>query len=379
VKSESNQKFKYAGEHVSEKRTWPWILALSLALHAVILWSVRTPRLTTTDERTAIEMTFVEEQVKAPDLAILEVAPPAASKDKNPKKQITKAIAAVKAVGSVDNRQSTSTPQSDSPVASGTEASKGGVFLLPSENFGRGLTGPASPADEPRGQTIRNTPDEVPNADYAQFQADKAGKKINAQLQDLVGLANRNNGNGGPRHFQDLEIQIRAMLKTEKIATKPLTTAAQVGDVLETVFASGKISDNGAKAITDSALGRAVQNQIGTGSSLDDQRAREAGLQSMSAFGSLAERISRVRLRTVVETTSDAMGVLADARVVEKSGDDVFDEAVLHLSQKAARRMKDTDDKGLGTDWWLSRWQYTLEPPSVKVKLLLTRKIDKDP
>jgi tryptophanyl-tRNA synthetase len=63
---------------------------------------------------------------------------------------------------------------------------------------------------------------------------------------------------------------------------------------------------------------------------------------------------------------------LAEATVIEKSGDTEFDEFVLHLSRKVVREQGDTSETGgapsaLG---WSSVWQFTWEPPQVKVKFL---------
>ena len=86
----------------------------------------------------------------------------------------------------------------------------------------------------------------------------------------------------------------------------------------------------------------------------------------------IKDSASRPRLKTVLMLRQDGDGALAEARVIEHSGDLEFDEFVLHLSRKVVRNQGDTSEKGgapsaLG---WSSVWQFTWEPPEVKVKLL---------
>jgi hypothetical protein len=362
---------------VSEKRTFWVVLALSLTVHGLFLWWAKTERPPIVrDERAAIEMSFVETKVES-EVKKVEVAEPK-PEDKKLKKLKKIMVAESAPSGPPETKQANlsdvpsnggSEPM-DAPV--GAESSEK-ISLIPSSSFSQQL-GTGVPTQFARGETVRNSADEVPNDDYAQFKADKAGQKMNAQLQDFVGLAVHSNG-GGPKHFRDLEGRIRGMLSKEKVAMTPLTASQQVEDLAGTIF-GGPISAEGAKAITDSPLGRSITNNSVMSPDVDSQRFREAGLQSLSASAALQERASRVRLRTVIEFTSDASGGLADGKIIEKSGDQVFDESVLHLGRKAVRTMNDADDKGLSTDWWLSRWQFTFEPPRVKVKLLMTRKIE---
>ena len=84
----------------------------------------------------------------------------------------------------------------------------------------------------------------------------------------------------------------------------------------------------------------------------------------------IKENLSATQLRTVVALTTDARGVLADASIVERSGDRTFDESALHLSRKVVRGLPDSDEKALGTSWWRSRWVFTWEPPRMKVRML---------
>ena len=93
----------------------------------------------------------------------------------------------------------------------------------------------------------------------------------------------------------------------------------------------------------------------------------------------LKDSASRPRLKTVLMLRQDGDGALAEAKVIEQSGDKEFDEFVLHLSRKVVREQGDTSETGgapsaLG---WSSVWQFTWEPPEVKIKLLRVLKPDK--
>ena len=107
----------------------------------------------------------------------------------------------------------------------------------------------------------------------------------------------------------------------------------------------------------------------------------QAGLQSMAFTQVIKDSASRPRLKTVLMLRQDGDGALAEATVIERSGDTEFDEFVLHLSRKVVRDQGDTSEKGgapsaLG---WSSVWQFTWEPPEVKVKLLRVLKPPKAP
>ena len=87
---------------------------------------------------------------------------------------------------------------------------------------------------------------------------------------------------------------------------------------------------------------------------------------------------SRERLRTVVGLQTDYSGALAEVRILQRSTDPQFDEYVLFLTRKAFRDQGERDiDNGelpYNEHGWSSQWQFTWEPPKVKVRLLKAQK-----
>ena len=241
--------------------------------------------------------------------------------------------------------------------------------LVPSSGFTMQLgTGGLEP-ESPRGTTIKNGPGEAPDeASLNEFTGEVLTRKLNTDLQQEVGLAAVAVGNV-PAHFKHYESAMRSALPKAKIDRTPPTTGDVVRDVAGILFNEGPTAE-ASKKIADSPLGRSVANQNVMLPNVDDQRFRESAMQQMAAAESIRERISRARLRTVLEVTTDATGALADVSIVEKSGDPRFDESVLHFSRKVARSIPDNDDKMLGTSMWRTRWQFTWEPPDVRVRLL---------
>jgi hypothetical protein len=43
------------------------------------------------------------------------------------------------------------------------------------------------------------------------------------------------------------------------------------------------------------------------------------------------------------------------------------------------RVLPDDDEKALGTDWWSTKWQFTWEPPDVRVRLLDAHRLPPTP
>ena len=83
----------------------------------------------------------------------------------------------------------------------------------------------------------------------------------------------------------------------------------------------------------------------------------------------------RARLKTVLEIRQTASGALAETVVLEHSGDAKFDEWVIHQTRKLISDLGETEDGD--TPWhdesskgFRSVWQFTWEPPKVKVKLI---------
>ncbi|MBL8910309.1 MAG: energy transducer TonB [Archangium sp.] len=249
--------------------------------------------------------------------------------------------------------------------------------LVPSTGFIMSL-GPAGTNDSGRGSTVRNGPGEEPDQSVLkEYTGEVLTRKLNGQLREDVGLAAVGAGNVPP-HFKRYETAMRKMLPTAKIDKTPLTGKEVLGEVAGMMFNNGPSPEAQAK-IANTPTGRSVQNQNVMMPNVDDQRAREGAMAALAQTENIKERVSRPRLRTVLEVTTDASGALADVSVVEKSGDPRFDESVLHFSRKVARTIPDSDDKILGATMWRTRWQFTWEPPDVRVRLLNAWRLDNQP
>jgi len=225
---------------------------------------------------------------------------------------------------------------------------------------------PAGDAEPSHGATLRNHPSErVDDVALAEYTGEVLSRKLGEQLRADVGAAAAGVGSAPP-YFKRLESGLRDTFWTQAVDHGPLDDAAHAARSI----LSHDVSPEAAQRVTDSALGRAAQSGIGAGASMDERASREAMLQMMGAVEGLKERLAAPRLRIVLQLTTDPSGAVADVTVLEKSGDVRFDESVMHLTRKGARRLYEDDERGLGASWWRTRWQYTLEPPGVRVKLL---------
>ncbi len=227
----------------------------------------------------------------------------------------------------------------------------------------------ASDAEGPHGQTIRNDPTERPDqVALHDYQSEQLGRKLNEEISQDLARAMAGAGNVPP-FFKRIEKSMREKVGEAKVARRETSTGDKVRDIAGLLTPGMSMAS--ANKVADSPLGQSIINrQVGSGSGTDDQRFREAALQSMAFSQTVIDRVSTPRLRTVLELTQDARGVLADVRVVEKSGDAIFDDSVMHFSRKVVRDLPDSDEQGLGTKWWRSRWQFTWEPPNVRVRLM---------
>jgi TonB family protein len=260
----------------------------------------------------------------------------------------------------------TSAPAPSTEVA---DAPRGrGLILVPSAGFGLSL--PGAGRNEPsRGTTLRNGPGEAPDPEVeAEYRAEVLSRRLTADLQRDVGRAALEVGNV-PAHFKHYEAALRSALPGARIDRTPMTDGEVLRDVAGIVFNEGP-SAEASRRVSDTAFGRSLTTQNVMLPNAEDQRFREQALQMLAQFENVKERISRARLRTVLELTTDASGALADVSIVERSGDRRFDESVLHFSRKVARDLPDRDDRQLGTSRWRTRWQFTWEPPDVRVRLI---------
>lgn len=344
------------------------LLALSLVLHAALLGWFST-REAPPPARVNQPLTWIdaapepeqEPQATAPQVTP-ESAPPVQKKQQ--KKATAEAVVVDTPSGSGSDGPTIDTvPGGNGPVVSQRPN------LLPSDNFARGL-GTGGVYDTPRGTTTRNSPDELPDQESLNaYTSDKLSRQINSSIVEQIGLNAVAVGNV-PGHFKSYEKAMRGALPKANIDITPMTAGDIAKEVLSTAFTTGRPSAEAAAKVADSPMGRSVMQGVGGGPNIEDQRFRESSMQMMAMGEAVKQQIQRVRLRTVLEMTTDPSGALADVEIIEKSGDPKFDESVLHFSRKVARKLPDNDEKMLGSSSWRSRWQFTWEPPDVRVKLL---------
>ena len=119
-------------------------------------------------------------------------------------------------------------------------------------------------------------------------------------------------------------------------------------------------------------VGRTLERGAPQAGDSHDQAMLQAGMQSMAFTAIIKDSASRPRLKTVLMLRQDGDGALAETTVLEKSGDTEFDEFVVHQARKVVRDQGDTSEAGGAPSavGWSSVWQFTWEPPQLKVKLL---------
>ena len=341
------------------------LIGVSLGLHALVLFAFSRMQVEATPKKAVeMELAWVEAQPPPPP-AQVEPAPTQPPVKKTPKKsnvtpEQSSAPVAPSVEAVVETGPSVGT-RGDMPLATRPN-------LVPSAGFVMNLS-PARGGEESRGTTVRNGPGEAPDQrSLNEYTGEVLTRRLNDDLSQEVGLAALGVGNV-PTHFKRYESAMRQMLPKSKIDRTPMTDGDLARDVAGIIFNNGP-SAEASRKVADSPLGRSVARQSVMTPNVEDQRFRESATQMLAQTENIKERISRERLRTVLEVTTDAYGTLADVSIVEKSGDPRFDESVLHFSRKVARTIPDADDKLLGTSMWRTRWQFTWEPPDVRVRLL---------
>ena len=351
-----------------EQQRFLTLIGVSLLLHALMLWLFVHYEPVNPPQKKAIELELAWVETKpAPEPEPEQ--PPAPKqvplKTKTPKKQ------------NATESQPTATahPEANAVIETGPAVGTRGDMPLstrPNLTPGMGFVmklAPASDGEVSRGSTVRNGPGEAPDQkSLNEYTGEVLTRRLNSDLQQEVGLAAVGVGNV-PTHFKNYESAMRKALKKSDIDRTPMSGGDIARDVAGILFNNGP-SAEAANRVADSPLGRSVQGQNVMTPNVEDQRFRESSMQMMAQAENLKERITRARLRTVLEVTTDASGALADVSIIERSGDARFDESVLHFSRKVARTLPDSDDKLLGTSMWRTRWQFTWEPPEVRVRLL---------
>lgn len=349
---------------------WLVLLALSLALHAIVLFFLSR---SSGDERPAVATTRpVEMDLRWIDVEP-EAAPPSAPSAAGERpKTSAPAVRAAQGEGRAetaavaDGTASNVGTKGDLPLAKGTDLTPGVGFLLRLPQ--------ATDREPSHGSTVRNGPGEVIDESVArEYEGEVLTRKMNAELLSDVAQAASDVGTAPP-HFRKLEAAMREKIKDARINRTPRSDGETIADVARVVLAP-TISPEAARKVTDTPLGRSVQMQTVPTPNIEDQRFRESALQLMSRAEAIKEAAHATRLRTVLEVTTDATGAVAEVTVLEKSGDREFDESVLHFSRKVARSLPDDDERGLGTSWWKTRWQFTWEPPDVRVKLVNAQRL----
>jgi hypothetical protein len=352
-----------------EHNRWLLFLGVSALLHVAVIGALRKapPQEQPLASTTPIELVWLS----ADEVPAQPSSPPSRAPPKSPSRSPSKRTAPATpssgtGASAAAAEQPTSGgvgvaggPMSDRPSAEGDPLTPGLGYVM---HLPRALD-----AEPSHGATLRNHPTErVDEAAVAEYTSEVLSRTLDEQLRADVGAAAAGVGSAPP-HFRRLESSLRQTFAQKPVDRTPGGDGASVAQALLTPG----ISAEGARRMTDTGLGRSVQNNVGGGPNLEDQRSREAMLQMMGAIEGVKERLSAARLRTVLELTTDPSGAIADVTIIEKSGDPRFDESVLHLTRKTARALPEDDDaRGLGASWWRTRWQYTWEPPAVRVKLL---------
>ncbi len=368
-----------------QPRRLHWALAASVLLHALLIaWMVLSPPEKGGAPKGArpIEVELVMETPVAPAPAVVAapVAPEVpqkkqASKQAEKAQRPTAAPVAAAAAEPQTGAAPTVGEQADAPRQTST-------FLVPRVGTVMPGLGNGSDESEAAGHTVRNGPGEEPDAvAVREYTAERASKRLNDQLGDMLAKAQRDNGLVNP-YFTHLQADLVEGFKGVDVKlTKRSTGAMLREEVVETYtgpaerFAktgSPLANDEQARQFSDSSFGRTLDRGGIPGGDVHDQAMLQAGLQSMAFTQVIKDSAARPRLKTVLMLRQDGDGALAEATVIEHSGDSEFDEFVLHLSRKVVRNQGDTSENGgapsaLG---WSSVWQFTWEPPEVKVKLL---------
>ena len=355
-------------QHPRTYRSFLALIGVSVVLHALLFWSLMQIEPPAPPPHKAMEL----------ELAWVDTTPPAKEPEvQQPAPQTPRQATPKTKKKNAEQQPAVATSQPDEGPSSGaapTVGERGDLplaarpSLTPSAGFALKL-GTGGYEEPSRGSTVRNGPGEAPDQrSLNEYTGEVLTRRLNSDLQQEVGLAAVGVGNV-PTHFKNYESAMRKMLKKSDIDRTPMSGGDIARDVAGILFNNGP-SAEAANRVADSPLGRSVQGQNVMTPNVEDQRFRESSMQMMAQAENLKERITRARLRTVLEVTTDASGALAEVSIIEKSGDPRFDESVLHFSRKVARTLPDSDDKLLGTSMWRTRWQFTWEPPEVRVRLL---------
>jgi hypothetical protein len=372
-----------------QPRRLPWALIASVLLHALllafVLWRTSEERPNPAGPKPLeVDLVMVPPAAAVAPATAQKAEPPTARPQppkahkpaRKPASTSPSEVAKVAPVAPSGVAAASSEP-ADSPRQGDSNS-----FLVPRVGTMLPGLGKGGDENEASGHTRRNGPGEEPDqAAVREYTAERAKERLDNQLGEMVADAQRKNGLVDP-YFTRLQAELVAGFQGSKVQLSSRTTqeAFQQEVVGSYVDPAQRFAKTGnpmadpeqARQFNESSFGRLLErggSQLGDS---HDQRMLEAGMQSMAFTQIMKDSVSRPRLKTVLMLRQDGNGALAETTVIERSGDKEFDEYVLHLTRKVVLVQGDTSESGgapsaLG---WSSVWQFTWEPPQVKVKLL---------
>lgn len=230
------------------------------------------------------------------------------------------------------------------------------------------------------GHTLTNGPGEAPDPEaVAAYTAETMKRKLDQDLAQGAANAQRRSGLLAP-YFNRLQSSVDGALQGAGVKLRQRSAGEAfreevVGTWQPLAEAYGKtgspVTSPQADRTLNTGLGRSVER--GDPALGDVGFARESAktMQQFAAMEAFVDQALRARLRTVLELRQDATGAVAEAVVLERSGDNEFDEFVLHEARKAVRDQGEVQDGGAPyEEGWRTIWQFTWEPPRVRARLL---------
>jgi TonB family protein len=351
----------------------------SLVVHGVSVAFVASRPEPPPGAPTSAALTWIDAAVEPRETPEPPTAPPSEALQKKPPRQKPR-VKPSTASGTVSPSPSSAPGglTTDAPIASPSERAEGPAVgttarpsLMPGAGFVMRMPG-AVDAENTRGTTLRNDPMDQPDERaVAEYQGEQAGRKLSLDLATDVARAAQGAGRK-PAFFVRLGSALGDAGETAKVTVSKASESAALRNAVGAIIDPTRTrpSDEAIRRVAETA---SAQNAARMGNPAlpgDQQQFNNAVAQSMTRFESIKEGMSQAQLRAVVQLTIDPTGALADASVLEKSGDSQFDESALHLSRKVMRGLPESDEKGLGTTWWRSRWVFTWEPPRMRVRFL---------
>jgi hypothetical protein len=361
-----------------------WALLLSFFLHAAFaLWMVFGDHARESGPvvSQAIQVEIIQVEAPKPPEPEQAAAPARApTPEQKSKKKTSAPIEAVVIPQPAAGEPGAPAKTDQAPVADAPRT----VTLQPS--LGVVLPGLGSGERElSKGKTIVNGPGEEPDAvALREYTEDTIKRRLDEDLLNGAAAARARSGLMDP-YFTRLGSKLNDGLGKAGVELRE----RKVGEILrdevfgtwqETASRYGKDgnplnSPEEERRVVESGLGR--QAGVGavnglSGGDVNGQREMAKALQQFGAMEAVVASAQRARLRTVIELRQGRDGALAEAVFLERSGDEKFDEFVLHEARKVVREQGEIDpgDETPFKEGWRSVWAFTWEPPKVKAKLL---------